>query len=56
MGVHIVSTLAAAGLPVDVPAFTLLLVAALMVLLGNYLSKSRSMFRQMRVSGRSFAL
>jgi len=43
-GVHLVAILSAAGLPVDVPAVSLLMVAVLIVVLGNFLSKSRSMF------------
>jgi uncharacterized membrane protein len=43
-GVHFCVILSAAGLPIDVPAATLLMVALLIIVLGNYLSKSRSTF------------
>ncbi|HEX2591314.1 MAG TPA: SdpI family protein [Rhizomicrobium sp.] len=43
-GTHIVLLLATSGLPIDVPAVTLLMVALLVCVLGNFLGKSRSMF------------
>jgi len=42
--VHLIVILNAAGLPVDVPAITLLLVAGLLIVLANFLAKSRSTF------------